>query len=657
MILHFKDNLFICDSTYIEKDIPKQAGFWWHTLSGCQQKKCLACDNHIEKKWWTSDIDNALKLIQYADPECKTFLENKQNEMIQAKQESRAVNAEIEIPKPEDLEYMPFQKAGIKYCLDRNNVLIGDEMGLGKTIQALGLMNSLNCQVQNTLIICPASLKINWQREAEKWLVNDLRINIANSSKPILIDESDVLIVNYDILKKFENELKSQTWDLIIIDECQYIKNQKAIRTKQVKALRANRKLALTGTPILNRPAELFSILNYLEPNTWNNFWTYAKKYCGLVNNGYGWDFTGTTNLDELQNKLRSTLMIRRLKKDVLTELPDKRRQVIELPCNGAFNQVQKENDIFKNYQDTLIELKSRVELAKASENQEDYEIAIENLKKGATAAFTEISKIRHETALKKLPVAIDHIRETLDQVDKVVIFAHHKDVIAEIQKSFDNSVILTGDMNQDDRQKSVDRFNNDSNCKLFIGSIKAAGVGLTLTVSSHVIFVELDWTPAWISQCEDRTHRIGQKNNVLVQHLVLENSLDSVIAKRLIKKQQIIDQALDIDNPEKIAELNEPIIPTDSDFVSSKRASIAKEAQSITEDQKDAIMEGLKILAGFDTDRATSRNFAGFNKIDTRIGHELAKLSSLTNKQAALAKMVLKKYHRQLEQSLIDRM
>lgn len=264
---------------------------------------------------------------------------------------SRATNANVEVPAPKGREYLPFQKAGIAFALDRPATLIADEMGLGKTIQAIGVMNATGAD--NILVICPASLRLNWRNELKRWLVKrELGIGIA-TGKSFPADE--IVVINYDILAKHRTALRARDWDVVVYDEVHYCKNQKTQRTKEalgyadkkgvveVPPIPAKRRLLLTGTPILNRPVELWPLLQAMDPQTWRSFFGFAQRYCAATNNGHGWDFSGASNLDDLQRRLRQTIMVRRLKADVLKELPAKRRQLIALPANGLSEHVERE--------------------------------------------------------------------------------------------------------------------------------------------------------------------------------------------------------------------------------------------------------------------------------------------------------------------------
>lgn len=642
MQLVWATDRFVFQCTYHDRHVPKEAGFNW---------------NPKQKQWWTADPIKAHKLIEYAEPETRKMILTKLQQYEDTLSASRALNADIKIPAPEGLEYLPFQKAGIAYALDRPNVLIADEMGLGKTIQAIGIIN-MDDSIKTALIIVPATLRINWKRELEKWLIRPMTVGIAVSKT---WPDTDIVIVNYDILKNHRENIRRHEWDCLICDESHYLKNPKAQRTKEVVGARglspilARRKIFLTGTPILNRPVELWTTLKFLDANTWRSWRYFTDRYCDAHHNGWGWDVSGASNLDELQEKLRSTIMVRRLKKEVLKELPPKRRQVIALPNNGFTKTIEAEWRAFKKREEMIRDLKIAVELAKASDDPQEYREAVEELKKGLRVAFEEMSRARYEVAMAKLPMVIEHIKDVLDSEEKVVVFGHHLDVLNTIYETFQNeAVILTGETKHEDRQLAVDRFQNDPSVRLFIGSIKAAGVGITLTAASTAVFAELDWVPANVSQAEDRLHRIGQANSVLVQHLVLDGSLDAAISQALVDKQQVIDEALDAAIEFSLPPPLPYFTPATENIT---RREIEHEAETITEDEITAVHEGLIILAGLDADYASTKNFQGFNVFDTKIGHSLACQPKLTPKQAVLGRKILAKYHRQLGDGLLKRM
>lgn len=626
---------YIARCTYEQKDIVKAAGFRW---------------DGAMRQWYTLDAAVAAKLDDVEGLRQRVAAAN--TAKVEAIQASRAADSDVDIPRPEGLEYLPYQRAGIAYARRFPTVLIGDDMGLGKTIQAIGIIND-DPTIKRILVVCPASLRLNWRRELRKWLVTPRQIGIVDDGKsyPAM---ADVVIINYDLASKHAAALRATEWDLVIVDEAHYLKTPEAKRTvailgrkqskkhEAVAPIPARRKVFLTGTPIPNRPVEGWWAAEQL--GVMSNFFAFAKRYCAAKQNRWGWDFTGSSNLAELQEKLRASGMIRRLKADVLKDLPAKRRCVIELPANGAAKVVKAEADAWADHEATIDALRVAVELAKASEDPNDYREAVLKLNKATQVAFTDMSKRRHDTAVAKVPYVVEHLRGIIEQGRKVVCFAHHKDVVDAIMAEFPDAVKVTGDVSMADRQAAVDRFQNDPTCLLFVGNIQAAGVGLTLTASSHVVFAELDWVPGNVTQAEDRCHRIGQTDSVLIEHLVLEGSMDARMATALIAKQSVITAALD--------ELPEQPMPAPTrergctEEISRKQ--IVKEAAELGPDAIAEIHSKLRMLAGV-CDGARELDGAGFNRFDSAIGKSLAMAHSLTQKQAALGARLVNKYRRQL--------
>ena len=417
-------------------------------------------------------------------------------------------------------------------------------------------------------------------------------------------------------------------------------------------AIKAKRKVYLTGTPILNRPKEIWTIAKSCAPQIFNNYWRFAARYCGGHQGRFGYDDNGASNLDELQEILRTHFMVRRLKSEVLKDLPAKRRQVIEFPSAGLDKYIDQEIEAQDRMQAALEMLWMRVELAKASDDPGEYKEAVRRLSAQMSISMTEIARARVDTAIAKLPFVIEHLKNASG---KVVVFAHHHVVIDKLMEELGSAAVkVTGDTPMQKRQDAVDRFQNDPSCLYFVGNIKAAGVGLTLTAASHVVFAELTYVPAEIQQAEDRCHRIGQRNSVLVQHLVLENSIDANMSRAIVQKMGVIEKALDehIDLPD----LDVPLLPDPPVTQEVSRRQVEAEAPSLTADQIDAVHVGLQILAAMDVDRARDRNGVGFNKLDTRIGCDLAARGKLTPKQAVLGRRFVNKYRRQLPADLVAR-
>jgi len=273
--------------------------------------------------------------------------------------EIKKEETETEIPEiPDHLKNIlyPYQKEGVNFLFKRNGkAIIGDEMGLGKTIQALTYIE-MNPEIKNALIVCPASLKLNWASEAKKWMT-DINIWVCSGRKinidKMVFSESktakkNIYIINYDVLNAWISFFE-KNMDIMITDECHFFKNTKAIRTRAIVKLSKKIKkfVALSGTPIINRPSEFFNALNIVDENLFGSFWNYAKQYCGAYNNGYGWNFSGSSNTEELHEIIKS-VMIRRKKDKVLTELPPKVRTIIPMEITNRKKYNKAENNLIE---------------------------------------------------------------------------------------------------------------------------------------------------------------------------------------------------------------------------------------------------------------------------------------------------------------------
>ena len=433
-----------------------------------------------------------------------------------------------EIPAPDGLQYLPYQSAGVKALQERQSALLADPMGLGKTIQICSLLNKIPGELRTVLIVVPASLKLNWARELSKWLVIPRRIDVVNGGKEQIPANPDIVIINYDVLAKHSEKLTSIEWSCVVFDESHYLKNPKATRTKQAFKIRARRRYALTGTPIPNRPIEIQPILGYLDPDNFggkSGWIRFASRYCAGHKGRWGYDASGSSNLDELRHRLRTSIMIRREKSEVLTDLPAKRRQVIVLPAD--------------KYKDTLQAERS------ADRVDEALTEALTMIESGGSVEFSEMSQVRHQTALDKVPAVLEHLEGI---TEPVVVFAHHHDVMEKLAEGLEAQgrtvVMLHGKHSSEERDQAVRDF-QESRADVFIGGMKAAGVGITLTRASICLFAEIDWTPATLDQAEDRLHRIGQHSPVLCQHLVINESIDHRVIELIVSKQGVISEVL----------------------------------------------------------------------------------------------------------------
>ena len=532
--IHIKDNVLIIKIPYdinlvslIKTSFSGRS--WDSTLKvwkcPVNEKNLLATYSMIENHDFTVFPEMMIELEKYKGQFEIQKIENEKK--IAA---SKAMDANIEIPNLKG-DLFPFQKAGVQFIENTNGkTLIADDCGLGKTVQAIAWA-LLHPNKRPILVVCPASLKLNWKREFEKW--SSIKSYIVNSEdlKYQLPTTYTAYIINYDIVEKAKDQLSKMKFQIIILDESHYIKSIKAKRSKAVIELSKDipHILALTGTPSLNsRPIEMYTTLKLLSPKNFGDYFGYASRFCGMRRTRYGLDVSGATNIQELSDKLRSTVMIRREKKDVLTELPDKTRVVVPQICDlKAYKKV--ENDLV-NY---LIESKNKSKLMAERISQ------VEQLAK--------VEYCKQEAVKAKMLLFIEWVKDFMENGEKLVIFGHHKEFLDKLMLELKeyNPVKLVGGMTGEEKQKSVDTFQNDEKCKIFIGSITAAGIGITLTKASYMIFLELMFVPGLHDQAEDRENRIGQKNACTVYYFLVENTIEFDIYELLQKKRKLFQELM----------------------------------------------------------------------------------------------------------------
>jgi len=417
------------------------------------------------------------------------------------------------------------QKEAITKLVSNKKYILADDMGLGKTSSAV--MASINLKLKKVLIICPASLKVNWKREIENY--SDGPIGIVEGKQ---WEDGKYVIINYDILKNFhslpkDSDKKTQIldsgFDLVIIDEAHYVSNGKAQRTKLVNNLttKIERLWLLSGTPMTSRPMNYYNLLKLVGSRVANNWINYVRRYCDgkQIFRGYRkiWLTFGATNLEELRDKTNDKVL-RRLKEDVL-DLPDK----IITPIH--------------------MELKSKVY---ESEMGEYLDWRRQNRNRGLSIQLSKLMKVRQIIALEKVKETIQLIEQCLQQDKKVIVFTNFTEPLMTLHEKYKNeSVILNGTMKKEARQESVDRFQDDDKVKVFIGNVKAAGVGITLTAAEVVIFNDLSFVPSDMSQCEDRAFRIGQDKKVSCMYPIYDNTIERTIYEIVNKKKSVIDTVM----------------------------------------------------------------------------------------------------------------
>jgi SNF2 family DNA or RNA helicase len=448
----------------------------------------------------------------------------------------------------------PFQKRGVAF-IERNKgrALIADEMGLGKTIQALAWLQ-LHPENRPVIIVVPASVKLNWVREALLWMKPKPKIELLMGVTPWQ-PKGEILVINYDILWYWRMVLRDVCANVLITDECHYYKSNGARRTKAVKFIGKSitNIIGLSGTPIENRPIEMYNAWQLIDPKNCPEKNHFEKQFCNRKYSPFGYehkDVSGHSNEVELHNWLVGTIMLRRLKKDVLPDLPAKAFSFVPIQLHNVTEYRGAEANFIAFIKETKGE-----------------EAAIRALN---AKAFTEIEVLKQLSVKGKLKGVIAWIKEFLEVSDKLVVYAIHRFVITALMEEFKEvAVKIDGSVSLTDRQKNVDKFQNDKKIKLFVGNIKAAGIGITLTASSNVAFVELPWTPGALVQAEDRCHRIGQKDSVNIYYLLAMDTVEEKIAHLLDQKKKVLDAVLDGKETEQSSLLYDIIksyLPTKND-------------------------------------------------------------------------------------------
>jgi SWI/SNF-related matrix-associated actin-dependent regulator of chromatin subfamily A-like protein 1 len=418
------------------------------------------------------------------------------------------------------------QKEAIQKLVENKKFILADDMGLGKTTSTI--IAALEAGAKKILIICPATLKINWKREIENY--SDRSTYIAEGKN--FSTEHDFVIINYDIIKNFHDPKKKDDsqilradFDLVIIDEAHYIKNAQAQRTKLINDLvkKVDRLWLLTGTPMTSRPIDYYNLLSLIDSPVAKNWMAYVIRYCQGYQFKVGprkvWNVMGASNLEELRDRTVG-LTLRRLKEDVL-DLPDKIITPVYLRLKS------------KLYEEVMGDYYNWYE-----KNPEE--------SKSLTVQFTKLTKVRQIIADEKIAQTIELAENIIEQDKKVIIFCNFTDSLNKICEHFGKAAVkLDGSMSKGERQLSVDQFQDSEKVKVFVGNIKAAGVGLTLTAGEAVIMNDLSFLPSDHSQAEDRAYRYGQKNNVLVYYPIFENTIEGIIYDILANKKQVISTIL----------------------------------------------------------------------------------------------------------------
>ena len=514
--------------------VGKEAGLTYSTTGSLQERQ------HV---FFTTEPHAVLHLWDVADEDARRLLAP-----LRAEWERSNLSVAppgFEVPVPEFCQMMPFQVAGVHYAKDRDNCLIGDAPGLGKTIQAIALANLRGCK--RVLVVCPANVRLQWARQIKIWstLPKVVVYPVLKSSDGVH-PTANYVITSFEVARgTLWQTLRSYNWDLLVIDEAHYLKTPEAARTRalfgaSVRAAapyagtrgiseRAEQILALTGTPLPNRPRECFTLANALDASSidWMNFEQFKDRFNPGGRDdrtGATWEYTG--RLPELNARLRCNIMVRRLKEDVLKDLPAKRYELVPV--------------------ETTLKIKMALQAERMLHFDEH-----EMLARSGGKIDGAISTVRREMGEALAPAALDHARMLLEGgVEKLVVFAHHHSVLDFLHKGLASFGVLRvdGGTSVAGKGRAVEQFVHNPRMRVFLGQGQAVGTGTDglQDIATHAFFAEADWVFGNLEQCVDRLHRMGQKGSVLAQILVAPGSISERIIGRAIQKGRTTAKVLD---------------------------------------------------------------------------------------------------------------
>jgi superfamily II DNA or RNA helicase len=434
----------------------------------------------------------------------------------------------------------PFQGAAVQYAVRARRTFLADEPGLGKTLQALVSLQT--AAAFPALIVCPASLRLNWLREAARWLP-DRSARAVDPDRPVL--EADLHVVSYDVLHRLTEPLQRCPPRALVLDEAHFCKNPSARRTRAALAIagaldEAALVLLLTGTPVVNRPDDLIAqlrILDRLEAVGGQRSLARAQRHAHEA--------------QLLHKRLRRTCFVRRHKADVLRQLPDKQRVVVPVSITNRAEYRTVQADVarwLREQAEADERFLAEIEVLPPGERETAIRARGREAEQRArrAEALVRVGKLALVAARGKLDAAVEWIDAFLESGEKLVVFTRHREIGDRVLQSFPDAAIATGRITADRRMQQIARFQEDPGCRLIICSLDAAGVGITLTAASNVAFLEMGWTPAAHDQAEDRVHRIGQHNAVTAWYLLAADTIDERIAAVVERKRRVVRAASD---------------------------------------------------------------------------------------------------------------
>lgn len=434
-------------------------------------------------------------------------------------------------------------------------ILLADEPGLGKTASALISVAAVGAYP--AVVVCPSVVKINWQREADRWTPGKRVVVLAGrKADPAAAQNADIVIINYDILDAWVPTLVGLRPRSVVLDEAHYAKDQRSKRGAAALTLCTvvpadGVVMALTGTPVPNRVIDLAGPLGALGwLDQLGGFWGFARRYCAAHQADFGWDMSGADNLPELHTRLQALGLVRRVKADV-ADLPA--RTVVDLPVALKTDGARSVRQAQKALTDLLV---ARVKASAAGSDGKKRAVTKTLIRQIVTAALADnasgagaaLMTLRRVLGDAKAPLVIDQARQIAEDAGKVVVFVHHRDVQDAVAAGLaDLGVVrIAGGQDANVRQAAVDAFQADPTVRVCVASIQAAGVGLTLHAASNVVLGELPWTAAAQDQAIDRVHRIGQSDAVTAWRVLAEGTLDARLAELIAGKAAVANAVVD---------------------------------------------------------------------------------------------------------------
>ena len=574
-----KFNLFI-EPTVARFDVPQATtefvglrrdgewvylGFVYDQVKVRKVKQLPGVTWHSKTKAWRVPVTAIAEAVAWADnfgvpvdddirSEAEEFIQNRR----QKSEASRSTDANVVIPNMVG-DLLPYQRAGVAYAVDARRCFIADDMGLGKTVQALAALEyaSQTSAVFPAVIVCPPSLVLNWKKEINRWFPHRTVEVVTNRrdfpgssatvvSNPREYGASDYVVIGYSNISHWEQLLLG--FNSYVFDESHYAKTPTAQRTKSaIKMAKSCPKtgmvLCLTGTPITNRPAEYAAQLEIIgRLNSLGGKWGFYRRYCGAYQDKWKvWHIDGATNLDELNDTLRSVCYIRRTKSQVLEELPDVRHAPVTI--DGTAKAMRE----YKEAQDDIIDylVRRAKEIALELGKSPGSAAVRARMKAEANQHLVRLAVLRRIAARAKMDAVSEWVESRIAGGQKVVIAAHHREIVDELANKFGGLKIQGGmDVAEVEENKRLFQEGSVEEAPCIVLSIQAAKTGHTLTAAQEVLFVELPWTPADVDQTYGRCHRLGQKGSVTATYMITEGTVDEEIYELIQSKRSVVEAA-----------------------------------------------------------------------------------------------------------------